>query len=211
MKNNSIIIVIVLIMLFIECNAQNEKTKADFPELKGLYLGQTPPGLTPKIFAPGIITTNLHDDGAPIFSPDGKEVLFRIITGQSPNYISSLFVMKQKDGVWSKPKLSVFTKKYSISNGALSTDGKKFYFKLNTVVSETITPEISNFWYVPRNNKGWSEVVSVGKIVDTPGEEMFVSVAPDHNLYFQVKNNLDDPNDIYLSMSFDNCRANVGQ
>ena len=28
----------------------------DFPELKGEYLGQPPPGLTPEVFAPGIIS-----------------------------------------------------------------------------------------------------------------------------------------------------------
>lgn len=64
-------------MLGIAAAAQEDP----FPSLTGPYLGQKPPGLTPEVFAPGIITTNLHDDGSPIFSPDGREVHFRIITG----------------------------------------------------------------------------------------------------------------------------------
>ena len=33
-----------------------EKTN-DWPVLKGPYIGQKPPGMTPEIFAPGIIST----------------------------------------------------------------------------------------------------------------------------------------------------------
>jgi hypothetical protein len=45
--------------------------------LTGEYLGQTPPGLEPVLFGEGLISTGLHDDGAPRFSPDGREVYFR--------------------------------------------------------------------------------------------------------------------------------------
>lgn len=60
---------------------QSLPQQSEFPSLVGPYLGQEPPGLTPDVFAPGIVTTNLHDDGAPIFSPDGKEVYFGITNG----------------------------------------------------------------------------------------------------------------------------------
>ena len=29
----------------------------DFPKLTGSYLGQQPPGMTPEIFAPGLVST----------------------------------------------------------------------------------------------------------------------------------------------------------
>jgi len=32
-----------------------------FPVLKGPYLGQNPPGMTPEVFAPGIISTDATD------------------------------------------------------------------------------------------------------------------------------------------------------
>lgn len=49
--------------------------KDDSAVLKGPYLGQKSPGMTPEIFAPGIVSTKaceLH--GA--FSPDGEEFFF---------------------------------------------------------------------------------------------------------------------------------------
>ncbi len=189
------IILLFLIPITTPCFAQQK----DFPVLKGPYLGRKPPGITPEIFAPGIVTTNLHDDGSPIFSPDGNEVWFRIITGVAPDYVLCLFYMKQKGGIWTKPVLSSFTKKYGISSGVLSNDGSRFYFILNKPVNDRLKPEISRIWYVDRNNTGWSDPAAVGKTVDTPGKEMSLSVSPDNTLYFQVKDNSGDPNDIYYS------------
>ncbi len=40
---------------------------------EGPYLGQTPPGLTPEVFAPGIISTPGWEYGA-VFTPDMKEL-----------------------------------------------------------------------------------------------------------------------------------------
>ena len=45
--------------------------QTDFPKLAGPYLGQKPPGMTPVIFAPGIIATEFHEHSFPSFSPDG--------------------------------------------------------------------------------------------------------------------------------------------
>ena len=45
---------------------ENTKDKSDFPVLTGFYLGQNPPGLTPEIFAPGIISANSGQTDHPI-------------------------------------------------------------------------------------------------------------------------------------------------
>ena len=44
-------------------------------ELTGPYLGQTPPGMTPEIFAPGIVSLEEFHDFKGAFSADGKEYL----------------------------------------------------------------------------------------------------------------------------------------
>ncbi len=41
-----------------------------FPKLTGPYLGQEPPGDTPVLFAPGIISTG-KEHSAAMFTPDG--------------------------------------------------------------------------------------------------------------------------------------------
>ena len=44
--------------------------------LTGDYLGQTPPGSTPVIFAPGIVSTAGKNEHTLSFSPDGTEMFF---------------------------------------------------------------------------------------------------------------------------------------
>ena len=78
MKIKSILVAIVLIISFVGCNAQNEKNKANFPELKGPYLGQKPPGMTPEIFAPGIISNPDIKEFSITFSPNGEELFFTV-------------------------------------------------------------------------------------------------------------------------------------
>ena len=49
-------------------------TGPSFPRITGDYFGRPHPGATPELFAPGVVSTDLHDDGAPEFTPDGNEV-----------------------------------------------------------------------------------------------------------------------------------------
>jgi hypothetical protein len=49
--------------------------KDDHPVLDGPYIGQTPPSLTPEVFAPGIISKE-HRDWTGRFTPDMKEYYF---------------------------------------------------------------------------------------------------------------------------------------
>jgi hypothetical protein len=42
----------------------------DIPVLQGPYLGQTPPGSIPEVFAPGVISTASGWEAALSFSPD---------------------------------------------------------------------------------------------------------------------------------------------
>ncbi len=63
-------------LAFAGCQMQNEKNDSnDFPILMGPYLGQTPPGATPELFAPGIISYGFHELRI-TFSPDGNRVFF---------------------------------------------------------------------------------------------------------------------------------------
>ena len=69
----SLIGLVFLISIFSWNWAQNER----FPVLKGEYLGQKPPGMTPEIFAPDIVSTPQREFNA-AFSPDGKEFYFSV-------------------------------------------------------------------------------------------------------------------------------------
>jgi hypothetical protein len=47
----------------------------DASVLEGPYIGQTPPDLTPEVFAPRIVSTE-HRDWGGSFTPDMKEYYF---------------------------------------------------------------------------------------------------------------------------------------
>ena len=49
--------------------------QSDFPKLTGPYLGQKPPGLTPEVFAPGIVSKD-GDQGRLFFAGDGSEIIY---------------------------------------------------------------------------------------------------------------------------------------
>ncbi len=74
----------------------------DSPVLKGAYLGQDPPGMEPEIFAPGIISTG-ESEGCSAFSPDGKEFIFNKFRDSK----TFIYIMKETEGGWSKPKLAL--------------------------------------------------------------------------------------------------------
>ena len=52
--------------------------EADFPELTGEYLGQTPPGDTPQLFAPGIVSTGMYARDIAM-TPDGTELYYCVM------------------------------------------------------------------------------------------------------------------------------------
>lgn len=74
------------------------------------YFGQTPPGLTPERFAPGVVSTDAVELNS-VFAPDGGEFFFtRLIEGpdESEGYPGKtrpiLHHMKYEDGAWSEPR-----------------------------------------------------------------------------------------------------------
>ena len=75
MKSKGVFIGILLSIIF-SSNAQQD----EFPVLRGPYLGQKPPGMTPEVFAPGIISTREKYELNSIFSPKGDEFYYEIST-----------------------------------------------------------------------------------------------------------------------------------
>ena len=69
------IVFFLLTLAFVLGTLLTQETKRTFPVLKGPYLGQKPPGMTPEIFAPGIISTG-YDERIAAFTPDGKEFYY---------------------------------------------------------------------------------------------------------------------------------------
>ena len=52
-----------------------DSSSTNFPELRGPYLGQELPGLEPRLFAPGAVSTGLATRDVAM-TPDGDELFF---------------------------------------------------------------------------------------------------------------------------------------
>ena len=80
-----------------------------FIDLYGDYLGQTPPGDTAVVFAPGIISTDYTEHCTPEFSIDGNEVFWWVcmVPGSDNKLTNPGMTMKRIHGLsqltWARP------------------------------------------------------------------------------------------------------------
>jgi len=172
MKHNmSCAVILVLFALTSLVGAQEN----DFPVLKGPYLGQEPPGITPKIFAPRFVSRNGYfEHSAAIFTPDLREVYWSAKANGKRYY--EMFVSEFKDDRWTEPRVVSFLEtNYSQLGPAISPDGNELYFSKNY-----------DIWVVKRQAAGWSEPEYVSDISVPDRYERICSVTRDGSLYFTV-------------------------
>ncbi len=130
------------------------------------YLGQQPPGWTPRLFAPGLVSTGLSEQSAPVFSPDGREVLFHV----ADNEQHVILRLRKVDGRWTGPEVAPFSGLYSDQLPVYSPDGTKIYFRSRRplvpgaepvldfhswVVVEAMNGVGTRYWGKPRRYSGF--------------------------------------------------------
>ncbi len=81
MFKNSIVVVL-LMMSNAESVSGQDRSGAEGAQRKtnssADYLGQQPPGVIPELFAPGIVSTGLHEHSAVLITPDGNDIFFTV-------------------------------------------------------------------------------------------------------------------------------------
>lgn len=168
-------------------------------ELQGAYFGQSPPGLEPKVFAPGIISTAGNFEFSITFSPDGKEVYFT--RRKDPGGLNTMMVSHlEKDG-WTAPEEASFCKGYPSNEPHITPDGKRLYFGCNRQRPGADRAEYA-IWVTERKGGGWEEPRYHG-----PG--MFVSASRNGNLYMTDVTNVAGGGALYYP--FENGRYGAPQ
>jgi Tol biopolymer transport system component len=142
MKTYLIYLALITCTLIVSC----EKEKDELVPVTGPYFGQTPPGDTAVIFAPGIISLTNRFESDITVSPDGNEVYFTAGDDNS----SGIYCTKIVNNVWSDQLIE------PIFNGfqqpTFSANGQKIYlFKYNTGAT------LSDLWVAERTISGWGE------------------------------------------------------
>jgi hypothetical protein len=109
------------------------------------YLGETPPGNTPIIFAKGIVSKgSIHSRLA--ISPDGKEMFWMDFS------TLQLMQVSFENGRWTDPQVPAFATDNMTGNPLFSPDGTRLYFNYSE--------DLSKGWrirYVEKTDSGWSD------------------------------------------------------
>jgi Tol biopolymer transport system component len=157
-----------------------------FPVLEGDYMGQKPPGETPELFAPGIVSSiwGLHSTAA--FSPDGNTVMWSpMITIPGQLYSTGGILMSERlNGLWTAPRFAPFPGDDEGDVPFFSPDGKRVYFMSAAALPGSSRSGKERIWYVDRNPNGWSEVKVVDAVVNDYPHHWQFSADAEHTLYF---------------------------
>lgn len=150
----------------------------EFTELTGDYLGQTPPGDTPVVFAPGIVSTREHQHSAPAFAADGKEVYWSVIRESNDSVYQQIMSMEFINGKWNEPHPASFSVKNSYEGGpVISGGGNKLYiYRGKAAPPGGRADTIKIICYTKQNNK-WVNP-------ETISDGVFHSVADNGTIYF---------------------------
>lgn len=95
----------ILVLVFLSaCDTKKQHSENDNSSTtENLYLGQKPPGLTPKAFAPGMVTTDDWEVSG-VFTPDLKEFYF--IRNNAETKKQELVVFQNKNNQWQESIVS---------------------------------------------------------------------------------------------------------
>jgi Tol biopolymer transport system component len=140
------------------------------------YMQQEPPGLIPKIFAPGIISLDDRWEHSITFTPDCNECYFTV----SKADWSACWIMMTvyRNGQWTKPEKASFNNDRSLSP-SVSHDGKKIFFSSNRG-----TDNKQSIWQCTRggDNK-WLEPVEMGHQISSTSAEWSVHLSDLGNMF----------------------------
>ncbi|MDH4270822.1 MAG: ankyrin repeat domain-containing protein [Candidatus Aminicenantes bacterium] len=126
-----------------------------WPRITGDYVGETPPGRTPRLFGPEILSSVIFDHAAPAFTRDGGEVFWAVVFEDDTGFLMG---MKRDGEAWGELKPLPFSEaKFRDICPTLSEDGKQLYFTSCRPARAGEKGGSYNMWVVDRRGRGWSE------------------------------------------------------
>lgn len=180
MKSMTVFIGILLAVIFaLSSHAQ----KDDFPVLKGSYLGQKPPGMTPKLFAPDIVPTEANEYLYGFFN-DGTLFFFDRTPADLEEWTPAVFRMELKDGKWTQPNASPYQGKPWYHYYTTAPIGIQVYFAWKESLGDRTSSSDLNIWRARKTAGGWTEPSKLPSPVNSMDLETYPQVTEDGTLYF---------------------------
>ncbi|MFH1197127.1 MAG: hypothetical protein V1720_15630 [bacterium] len=187
------------LLLMIGTNLFSQQT--DFTKLTGKYFGQKLPGVTPEIFAPGIISTGL-EEAICTFMPDGNEIVFNILYSK-PHHrgvYSALVRSYIQNGIWSYPGVMKLSgDKYAYLYPFISYDGKELFFQSDLPTNRPELKDKYNIWRCKRIEGAWSEPEPLPLPINGRGDVSGPSLSLNGEFYFTLMSGNSEVDGIYKS------------
>jgi hypothetical protein len=186
---NKLKIILLFTIGFLSCKNKNENTNMQL-------LTEEIPISIPLEFKQNLVPENkLVHKG--VFSPDLKEYYYTISDKNFDNFEVS--VIKNNDGIWSKPKKALFSSKYDEHGMNFSPDGNAIYFSSTRPTNIEGVSETWHIWKSDRVDGEWEEPIFLDipnlrkKLVSHP------TITNSGTLYFHASNLDYTEMDIYHS------------
>jgi len=159
------------------------------PELTVPRPGQKPPGVTPEVFAPGVVSR----DGLQTkltMSADGAEILN---TERDPATNAWSFISRRRAGdSWGKPVVLPYAREFMDLEPSLSPDGKRILFVSNRPAGSGGEPvKFPDIWMAEKTGDRWGDPVRLGPPVNTADPADIAAhpaFGPDGGIYFMRQN-----------------------
>jgi hypothetical protein len=167
------------------------------PQLSGDYLGQDPPGLTAKLFAPGFVSTQ-HGELNAVFANDAREFYFT--RRGIPGVPAAIMVTRLGNEYWTQPAAIDFDRRYSAIDLFITTDGNRMVFCSNRPHTPDAEPRGDHdFWVSLRDGDTWTGPELFAPAAMSEAQEFYPIVTLSGNLYFNSQREGQGTNNIYRS------------
>jgi len=176
-----------LLSLFLVVFAGCSQSESSVSDSQLAYLGQSPPGNTPELFAPGVVSTGVNEMSI-CFSEKGDEVF--LLVARPTLIITS----KIKNGEWTSFEEPAFIDSARSNYYMfLSPNGKKMFFTSTRPDGDSKDSVAPNpgpaIWVTERSEGMWDTPQKVDFGDEFKGTGSFPSVADNGNLYFSSFDN----------------------
>jgi len=147
-----------------------------FTGLYGDYLGLIPPGDTPVVFAPGIISKNTLEHSGAIFSPDRNDVYW--VSRENQESMLKIWRMFKVNNRWTKPEIfNPLGDSINHFDPFVSANGEKIYFGADINGNTDI-------WFVEKQGKHWNKPQKLKSTINTLDGQCQASLTTDGTIYY---------------------------
>ena len=184
--SRKVLCVLLMAYVFMFSHFCSQEKNPEFPLLKGPYLGQEPPGMTPVVFAPRILSNDKIGAFCSVFSPDGNEFYYvRFIRGVDGS--GRIYWMRRVNNIWLEPEPVPFAGDYPENDMRISSDGiKMFWRSWRPLPDKSGQEDRSCIWFSTRLKDVWSEPQPL-KCPDGYLRAGYLDVTNSGTLYFPAR------------------------